>query len=144
MPRTWPPAWTGRWIAEDFKTVTIEDGSDHPRVTVASGPMAPPYRSAELLGGGTKLIDGLDGTCWIDDEDRIYLEVEAGTSGIGPTYRLYAAQVDGESFQRASPDLDAPDLVLVPNTSIGLYDDFEDDLGVPWAYPLGPMRWASG
>src|SRR5262245_43988755 len=26
------------------------------------------------------------------------------------------------------------------NTIIGLYDDFEDDLGVGWAYPLLPLR----
>jgi len=81
---TWPPAWTGMWIAEDSKTVTIEHGSDHPCVSVAPGPKAPPYRSAELLGGGTKSIDRLAGTCWIDDEGRFYLEVEAGTDGLGP------------------------------------------------------------
>jgi hypothetical protein len=34
----------------------------------------------------------------------------------------------------------ADHLVLVPNIAIGLFDDFDDDLGVPWAYPLDRLR----
>ena len=28
---------------------------------------------------------------------------------------------------------------IVPVLGMGLYDDFEDDLGVPWALPLVPF-----
>lgn len=138
----WPNAWTGVWIARDAKTVTIGLRADEPIVTVAPGPEAPPYESSQLLGGGTKLIDKLPAACWVDGDGRLYLEVEAGTDQLGPTYRLYAAQAHSESFKRAEPNLAPGDLVLIPNTSIGLYDDYDDDLGVPWAYPLEPMRRA--
>lgn len=33
------------------------------------------------------------------------------------------------------------DLVLVPEVTMGMYDDWDDDLGVPWAFPLAPLRW---
>lgn len=47
--------------------------------------------------------------------------IEAGMVGIGPTVEL--RDTGG---------------ALVPRVSMGLYDDYEDDLGVPWAFPLGP------
>lgn len=139
-PGRWPTTWTGAWIARGGKTVTIGFRADQPTVTVAPGPSAPPYQSSQLLSGGTKLIDKLPAACRVDDDGRLYLEVEAGTDQLGPTYRLYAAQAGTESFEHAEPHLDPGLLVLIPNTSIGLYDDFDDDLGVPWAYPLEPLH----
>jgi hypothetical protein len=54
------------------------------------------------------------------------LVVEAGEQGLGPTWELTPG---GEE--------------LVPCVRMGLYDDFDDDLGVPWAFPLSRFRRAS-
>lgn len=139
QPR-WPAEWVGQWVAADGKSVTIESSRGRVAVTVNPAEDAPPYASAQLLGGGTKLIDRVPGTCRVDDEGLRYLEVEAGTPGVGPTYRLYPAVEDAEG-RRPAPDSAAIDAVsLIPQTVIGLYDDWDDDLGVPWAYPLEVLR----
>ena len=51
------------------------------------------------------------------------LVVELGTPGLGPTLALGLAGDPGRP-------------VLVPRIDMGLYDDWEDDFGVPWALPL--------
>ncbi|MFB9905707.1 hypothetical protein [Allokutzneria oryzae] len=112
----------GTWTAEDGKTVTIEH-DDGLRVTVSPAPGAPPYQSAELLGGGTKAIHRLPASTNTDGEGREYLEIEAGTPNLGPTYRLH-------------PEGDT----LWPVVVMGLYDDYDDDLGAPWAFPLLPLH----
>ena len=142
-PAVWPIEWVGEWRAEDGKTVVLEQTGGEVRITVSPGPGLPPYESAELLKGGRKQIADLVAICRTDDQGRKYLEIEAGTEEVGPTYRLYAAIEDANGRQKASDDAPATRVILVPNTSIGLYDDYEDDLGVPWAYPLEPMRPAA-
>lgn len=137
----WPTSWVGTWIAPDAKTVRIIQVDQGVSVTVSPGPDQPPYRSAPLLDGSTKPIERVAGSFHTDERGRSYLEVEAGTPGLGPTYRLYAAVETAGNLRIATATTRVDDLVLVPNTSIGLYDDFEDDLGVPWAYPLDPLRW---
>ena len=70
------------------------------------------------------------------------MEIEAGTPELGPTYRLYSAVEPTPGARAAATDTtDVADVILVPNTSIGLYDDWEDDLGVSWALPLEPLQW---
>lgn len=123
------------------KTVTVRRMNDSYKVTVAPGVAGPPYSSAELLGGGTKDIEDLPGVCHQDEELRMYLEIEAGTPGLGPTYRLYAATEDDDLSLKPCDSGPVDELVLVPITSIGLYDDYDDDLGVPWAYPLERLRY---
>ena len=137
----WPKGWTGRWSAADGKTVLVERLKGRLLVTVSPTRDGRPYTSAELLGGGTKSIERLPATCLLDPEGRRCLEIEAGTESLGPTYRLYAALDDVAGRRRAPTDTPRADLVLIPNTSIGLYDDYEDDLGVPWALPLEAMRF---
>lgn len=66
--------------------------------------------------------------------------MEAGTAELGPTYRLYPATESPTGWRTADSDVPADRLVLIPITLIGLYDDFDDDLGVPWAHPLLPLR----
>jgi len=68
-----------------------------------------------------------------------YLEIEAGTPGLGPTYRLYATVQTAHGPRPATLRTPARRVVLVPSPSIGLYDDWDDDFGVPWAYPLLPL-----
>ncbi|MDG4764611.1 hypothetical protein O7632_10930 [Solwaraspora sp. WMMD406] len=137
----WPMAWTGTWIAPDRKTVRLSHDGERVLVTVCPGPDQPPYDGAELPTGGTARTERLASSTHRDKEGRRYLEVEAGVVGIGPTYQLYAAVRDGTELRAAGDDAVVDQLVLVPNTMMGLYDDFEDDLGVPWAYPLHPLRW---
>lgn len=137
----WPKYWVGRWTAPDGKTVAIEGTHGAYTVSVAPTWDMATYESAELLGGGTTRIERLVAQCFIDEDGRRYLEIEAGSPGLGPTYRLYAAVDDEAGLRLAADDVAVRDIVLMPNTSIGLYDDYEDDLGVPWAHPLEPMRW---
>lgn len=137
----WPSSWVGTWTAYDGKTVVISRSDCGTTVTVSPTPGQPAYLSAELLGGGTKRIDGLPASCQVDDDGRRYLEIEAGSPGLGPTYRLYAAVAGPGGLRKAHDDVAADRLMLVPNTVGGLYDDWDDDLGAPWAYPLDPLRW---
>ncbi len=58
------------------------------------------------------------------------LVVELDEPGLGPTMRLAPRTEDGVR-------------TLVPEVGIGLYGDFEDDLGVPWVFPLSVYRRAS-
>ena len=109
-------------------------------MTVRPDGEARAYESAELLGGGRKRIERLVASCFADDAGRRYLQVEAGTDGLGPTYRLYAALEHGGERHGAPDDTPCEEVVLVPDTGIGLYDDWEDDQGVPWAFPLEPMH----
>jgi len=51
------------------------------------------------------------------------LVVELGTSGLGPALVLEFIESDGKDF-------------LIPEIQMGLYDDYEDDLGVGWIFPL--------
>lgn len=141
-PADWPTSWVGEWRAPDGKTVRIERRRRTLLVSVLPRADGPPYRKV-LLDGTTREVDRLPAQAFTDDEDRLYLEIEAGTPGLGPTYRLYAAAEDDSGRGRAPVGLPAEQLVLVPSTGIGLYDDWEDDQGVPWAYPLEPMRRTS-
>lgn len=72
------------------------------------------------------------------------LSVEAGTAGLGPMYHLYP-RARGADGALTPPTGDEPPsgLVLVPDVTGGLYDEWEDDLGVPWAHPLEPLTWAA-
>lgn len=136
----WPNSWLGTWVSTDGKAVTIESDDRALTVTIRPGVGLAPCVSATLLGGGTKAIERLAAVCHLDHKRGRYLEVEAGTAEIGPTYRLYAAIDSPEGWRTANDDVPVDQLVLIPNTTIGLYDDFDDDLGVPWAYPLLPLR----
>lgn len=75
----------------------------------------------DLLDGKrtTERMKGEFGTT--KKEGNLILTVEAGTPGLGPTYQL--EWVDGR---------------LIPHAGMGLYDDYDDDLGMPWAFPLLP------
>jgi hypothetical protein len=146
-PLAFPSAWLGWWLADDGKAILLEAGDGEVLLTACAQRDGPPSRSAQLLEGGTRPIARVPAAYRTDADGRLHLEVEAGTPGVGPTLRLYAVAAetaDGTPTTRqlADPRAAAGDVVLLPQTGIGLYDDFEDDLGVPWAYPLLPFRWA--
>lgn len=139
MSEAWPLTWVGMWRASLGKTVVIDLVDGAPVVTVAPGPGEDPYLSEELLDGSRKLIQCLPAATVIDDDGGINLEIEAGEPGLGPTYRLLAVMPDGDLVQRADHLAPAHRVVLLPSVGLGLYDDFDDDVGVPWAYPLDPL-----
>jgi hypothetical protein len=136
-------SWTGSWVAADSKTISITTGAGAAivKVTASPRPGGAPYLSAPLLDGDTKPIDRLPARYNLDERGRRNLEVEAGTEGIGPTYRLYPVVESPAGWCVALDNTPVEQVVLLPNTVIGLYDDYEDDVGVPWAYPLQPLRW---
>jgi hypothetical protein len=140
----WPRRWVGWWVAADGKAVLIETRLRSILVSVAPDREPEPYVSAQLLDGEAKRIERLEPSPWVDERGRRYLEIEAGTPEVGPTYRLYSA-VELSPGSRASAEnkTDVRDVILIPDSSMGLYDDWEDDLGVPWAYPLDQLRWAA-
>lgn len=51
------------------------------------------------------------------------LIIEPGIPGLGPTLELTFMQKDNKD-------------ILIPSTGMGLYDDYSEDLGVPWIFPL--------
>ena len=136
----------GLWIAEDGKSLLIEEDNGQYCVSVAPDLNTPYYKRPHLfiIGSRTHKI----AATWNTDENEYpFLQVEAGANGIGPTYHLI--------FTVKNPDQVEPEFVLakendnidkiyaLPETQIGLYDDWEEDLGIPWAKPLLPFRHAS-
>lgn len=122
-----PAAWLGRWSTDDGRRLSIErDGGDlRVRVQLPGDDAAGPAMEAHWLELRT---------------NRWVLRVEVGSpdgmAGLGPTYNL-SFEADG----RAADAGDALDsIVALPEVGMGMYDDFDDDLGVPWAPPLSPWR----
>ncbi|MGH3738541.1 MAG: hypothetical protein ACRDT6_23470 [Micromonosporaceae bacterium] len=130
----------GWWVADDGKTVLLEQiGCESLVVTVAPERGAESYVGAELLGGGLKRIERVRAQPQRTKRGHWYLEIEAGTDAVGPTYRLYPAQGGHGTWQPVSQVIAGAVSALLPEVHIGLYDDWEDDLGVPWAFPLLPL-----
>ncbi|NHJ87838.1 MAG: hypothetical protein FK734_20415 [Asgard group archaeon] len=73
-------------------------------------------------------------TKWVLDEQRgaKRLQIEVGIDFVGPTYNLYLSKIIGNK-QKLIEELN--NIELYPEVQMGLYDDWEDDLGVPWAFP---------
>ncbi|MCY9670854.1 hypothetical protein M5X11_39235 [Paenibacillus alginolyticus] len=51
------------------------------------------------------------------------LQIELGEEGLGPTLELAVTMINNKDY-------------LEPQVVMGLYDDYEDDFGVPWILPL--------
>jgi hypothetical protein len=139
-----PDHWIGWWEAEDGKAVFLERGKGGVLITVAPAQGSSPYQSARLLSGRRKRIRRLRASCLADEAGRRYLEIEAGTNDLGPTYRLYPVVARAGRLEAAPDDAPRTDVVLLPEVNIGLYDDWDDDLGVPWAEPLLPFQSVNG
>lgn len=128
------------WQAEDGKRVLLEHGEASVAVTVMPSDRDVPYDSAELLGGGAMSIERLPAQCQRDDDGGLHLQIEAGTAGLGPTYLLSAVVPADGGWRPASVGEPASTVVLLPDVGMGMYDDYDDDLGVPWAFPLFPLH----
>lgn len=142
MEARWPRTWVGTWRADDGKTVTVQFDRVSVLVTVRPSADEEPYVSAKLLDGGHKKISLLPGLVDVGPTGVLHLSVEAGTDEIGPRYHLYPmlCGADG-ALTRPAGNEPPGKLALVPEVTIGLYDDWDDDLGVPWAFPLSPLTW---
>ncbi len=95
-----------------------------------------PYQ-IKLLNNQTKNTTGLTGLFTKDINGNPILQVEAGTIEIGPTYNLYFLAIDSNQKTRLAKNSDSLEKIIIkPNVGIGLYDNWDDDFGVAWAYPL--------
>ena len=132
IPNSWCGLWTdrkGRQLIikstqHDFYSVTVLDANGMPY-------------EIELLDGKSKKTIDLIARFTKDLKKTTILQVEAGMNGAGPTYNLYFLKVnryDKPRWARKSDDVN--DVIINPDVGMGLYDDWEDDLGVPWAFPL--------
>ena len=122
--------WCGDWVDKEGKRISIKArGNHHYKVTIQSS--SGEYFNLNLLIGKRK-TKNLLGVITIDKDRHRYMQIEAGTKGIGPTYRLYPAEKTSQGIKPLNEPID----ILLPNVGLGLYDDWEDDLGVPWAFPL--------
>jgi|GEM_PF-4280995 len=81
------------------------------------------------------------------DKEYPFLQVEAGIQGLGPTYHLVFVikNLNGNDpeYIVAKTTDKIGKVFALPEVQIGLYDDWEDDLGVPWAKPLLPLKHAT-
>jgi len=76
-------------------------------------------------------------TRWLPDEQRNVnrLQIEAGIQFLGPTYNLYLSKVDDKPQNFILKTYETENIVLYPEVQMGLYDDWEEDLGVSWGFP---------
>ena len=131
-----PKAWCGIWIDKNGKQIKIDSTKhDFYSLTILDN-VGNPFE-IKSLGDRTKTTTGLVGRFTKDSYDNPVLQVEAGTDGIGPTLNLYFLALNENGQQRLARNSDKPsNIILKPDVGMGLYDDWEDDLGVPWAFPL--------
>jgi hypothetical protein len=125
--KPFPDVWLGVWRSGDGRALRIERDDVSLCVTASPDETSPPYAqpSGERLAAE-----------WMDTESGSVLRVEIGSAvgltGLGPTYDL--AFKRGDRGARVEDD---PAVIHIePAVGMGLYDDFEADLGVPWAFPL--------
>lgn len=131
-----PKAWCGTWIDKNGKQIKIDSTKhDFYSLTILDK-VGNPFE-IKLLGDNTKKTIGLVGRFTKDSYENPILQVEAGTNEIGPTLNLYFLALNENGEQRLARNSDkSEDIILKPDVGMGLYDDWEDDLGVPWAFPL--------
>lgn len=130
-----PAQWCGLWVDTSGKQLVLQQHSGHYAVTVADNTGTP--FCIHLLGDATKNTTELLGRLATDTKGIPMLQVEAGENGIGPTYNLYFVAVEHDGTLRLAHNSDDISSVhIIPDVGMGLYHDWEDDLGVPWAFPL--------
>lgn len=121
----------GNWIDKHGKTLIIEHVQEEKLKVTILGENGNPYK-VKLLGDKSTTTENLIARITRIFTKRILLEVEAGELGIGPTYNL--------TLDYSNKFLLNNELIIKPSVGMGLYDDWEDDLGVPWAFPLSDFK----
>jgi hypothetical protein len=136
-----PKKWCGTWADKDGKKLIIEPTRHKFYIINVLDPKGQPFQIDLLLEEKTKKTTNLIGRFSKDTNNNSILEVEAGINDIGPTFNLYFLTVKQNGKLRPARNLDnLKDIVIKPDVGMGLYDDWEDDLGVPWAFPLNNYR----
>lgn len=122
--------YLGKWLDDIGKIMFVRKNNQGYLVDYYVNQDLPAKR--ELLGGvvseSVDMKAFISGSNWEDinikSEDLL---VELGTEGLGPFMCLkYKKEKDTE--------------YLLPSVFHGLYDEWEDDLGVPWVFPLKAFR----
>ena len=135
-----PNSWCGLWTDKNGKQVIIKS-TKHDFYTVTVLGSKGQAFEIELLGGNTKNTIELIGRFATDTSGNSILQVEAGSNDIGPTYNLYFLTAENNEKLRHSKNSDDLDKITIkPDVGMGLYDDWEGDLGVPWAFPLDNFK----
>ncbi len=137
-----PTTWTGNWVDDIGRTLTIEVANDREYKVSIKDNSGIPFK-IDWTGFGLldKKTTDLKSEITKDNDGRQHLQVEAGMVGVGPTYRLYfVVEEENEKQRLATIDDQIEKIKIKPDIGIGLYDDWEDDLGVPWALPLSDYK----
>lgn len=137
-----PTTWTGNWVDDTGRTLTIQAINDKEYKVSIKDKNGVPFK-IDWTGFGLldKNTTALKSEIASDTDGRQHLQVEAGIVGIGPTYRLYFIVEDENKKSRLAITNDQIEKIKIrPDIGIGLYDDWEDDLGVPWALPLNDYK----
>jgi len=135
-----PSSWEGEWVDKNGKRLIVESrGAGLYHVSILS--KEKDAFKIHLLNDQTTTTCELEARFTKDVYKNPILQVEAGVLGIGPTYNLYFLKRTlnkGCRLARNNDDLNK--IIVRPSVGIGLYDDWEDDLGVPWAFPLEDFK----
>ena len=135
-----PKSWFGLWTDKNEKQLIIQTTKhDFYSVTVLNKDGIP--FQIDLLGDKKRDTEKLIGQFTKDTNGNPILQVEAGSNEIGPTFDLYFLTTKDNDEHRLAKNTDDIDKIIIkPSVGMGLYDDWEDDLGVPWAFPLEDFK----
>jgi len=138
--KTTSKSWCGLWSDKNGKQIIIQL-TKHNFYTVSILDKNNKYFEINTLRNSKRKTKKLTGFFTRDINENPILQVEAGCDNIGPTYELYFLTQKKNGEYRLSKSTDnIKDIVIRPNVGLGLYDDWEDDLGIPWAFPLDDFR----
>lgn len=135
-----PKSWCGLWTDKNGKQVIIQPIVSRSYSVTVLDRFDNSFQ-IDLLENEKKETRHLTGHFTKDTNGNPLLQVEAGSNGIGPTYNLYFLTADkDEKLKLAKNSDNLGEIIIKPNVGMGLYDDWEDDLGVPWAFPLDNFK----
>lgn len=136
-----PDSWCGLWIDEKGKALYIVKGEKESyRTTIIFDLINQLQKDQIHIDEHLKNLT----TNWKEDKQRkIYrLQIEAGWDYIGPTFNLYYQLIDEMENKKIDSQTPPYEIELLPEVQMGLYDDMEDDYGVPWGFPYLNFRKA--
>lgn len=135
-----PKSWCGLWTDKNGKQVIIKSTKHNFYLVTVLDFNKQPYK-IKLLGNKTRKTIDLIGRFTKDINKNPILQVEAGDDGAGPTFNLYFSILDKNNNLKLAKNSDGiNNIIIKTNVGMGLYDDYEDDLGVPWAFPLEYLK----
>lgn len=138
--KTIPKSWSGLWTDRNEKQLIIQSTKDDSYSVTVLDTYGNPFQ-IDLLENKKRDTKKLTGRFTKDINGNPILQIEAGSNGIGPTFNLcFLTTKDNAKLKLAKNSDDLDKIIIKPSVGIGLYDDWEDDLGVPWAFPLEDFK----